>query len=166
MPEDVRGRLELLPGVHLVFLLEEGKAEGGSFGETQNQACRGGAAVVRCHRLLLDLLGWEDVVGADDRALVFTTTYTDGLPDFHVHWAEVTQADDALPIYNMSLVKSRSIMDLAQFRNARVTLHDLLDWAARSGWMTWKHLYDSIVEYSKQESWRTQDPKRQKKQHP
>ena len=70
----------------------------GSIGETRNQACRGGAALVHCHRLLLDLLGRKDVVGADDRVLVFTTTYTDGLLDFHVHWAEVSQAGDALPI--------------------------------------------------------------------
>ncbi|KAL8869730.1 MAG: hypothetical protein Q9198_007812, partial [Flavoplaca austrocitrina] len=74
--------------------------------------------------------GRKDVVGADDRALVFATTYTDGLLDFHVHWAEVSQAEDALPIYNMFLVKSRSIMDLAQLRNARVTLHNILDWGS------------------------------------
>lgn len=84
--------------------------------KARNQACWGGGALVHCHRLLLDLLCRKNVVGADDRTFVFSTANTDGLVDFHVRWAEVPQAEIALPIYLMSLVKSTSIMDLAPFR--------------------------------------------------
>ncbi|KAL8955133.1 MAG: hypothetical protein Q9193_006893, partial [Seirophora villosa] len=45
MPEEIRDFLEVLPEMHLPFLIIEGKAEGGGSAEARNQACRGGAAL-------------------------------------------------------------------------------------------------------------------------
>lgn len=148
MPKEVRDYLEILQDLHLPFLIVEGKAEGGSSAEARNQACRGGAALVHCHRLLRALLGMEEKVGADLETYVFSATYSDGLLDIWVHWAEVRGEKDALPIYHMSLVASKAIREEDQFRQARMILHNVLDWGSNQRFVGLKPLYQAMVAYS------------------
>ncbi|KAL8992871.1 MAG: hypothetical protein Q9188_007477 [Gyalolechia gomerana] len=148
MPKEVRDYLEILQDLHLPFLIVEGKAEGGSSAEARNQACRGGAVLVHSHRLLRALLGMEDKVGADLETYVFSATYSDGLLDIWVHWAEVREEEFALPIYHMSLVASKAIREEDQFRQARMILYNVLDWGSNQRFVGLKPLHEAIIAYS------------------
>ncbi|KAL8944304.1 MAG: hypothetical protein Q9211_000644 [Gyalolechia sp. 1 TL-2023] len=159
MPEEIRDYLEILQDLHLPFLIIEGKAEGGSSAEARNQACRGGAALVHCYRLLRALLGFEDKVGADLQTFVFSATYTDGLLDIWVHWAEVREQEDALPIYHMSLVSTKAIRDGDHFRQARMILHNILDWGSGERFVGLKPLYEAVVAYAESQRQQTEKKK-------
>lgn len=148
MPEEIRDFLEVLPEMHLPFLIIEGKAEGGSSAEARNQACRGGAAVVHCLRLLRSHLGYKESAGADHQTYVFSATYYDGLLELWVHWAEVFAETNTLPVYHMSLVGSRAILDEHHFRKARMALHNILEWGSGPRFEGLEPLYEAIVEYS------------------
>ncbi|KAL8824734.1 MAG: hypothetical protein Q9170_008059 [Blastenia crenularia] len=148
MPQEVRDLLEIMQDLNLPFLIIEGKSQAGSSGEARNQACRGGAAPVHCHRLLKELLGYQDEIGADGATFVFSATYVDGLLDVWVHWAEVRKGENALPLYHMSLVASKSLKDEAQLRQARIVLHNILDWGCKQRLDELKPLYQQIAIYS------------------
>ncbi|KAL8644334.1 MAG: hypothetical protein Q9210_007305, partial [Variospora velana] len=147
MPQEIRDYLEILPDLHLPFMIIEGKAEGGSSQEACNQACRGGAALINDHRLLREFLGFKENIGPDDQTIVFSATYAGGLLEVWVHWAEVRTG--LPPLYHMSLVASKSLREAATFRQARMILHNILDWGCGGRFNGLDSLYQKIIAYAK-----------------
>ncbi|KAL9007709.1 MAG: hypothetical protein Q9173_007082, partial [Seirophora scorigena] len=150
MPQEIRGHLEILQGLHLPFMIIEGDAEGGSSQGACNQACRGGAALNNNHRLLREFLGLKDKVGPDEQTIVFSATHTAGLLDVYVSWAEVRKSFP--PLYHMSLVASKSLKEAGTFRQARTILHNILDWGCCERFDGLDPLYKKIMAYSKNQN--------------
>ncbi|KAI4282849.1 MAG: hypothetical protein L6R35_005294 [Caloplaca aegaea] len=146
MPHEIRDYLEILKDLHLPFLIIEGKAEGGSSQEACNQACRGGAALIHNHRLLRKFLGFTDKLGPDRQTVVFSATYASGLLEVWVHWAEVRS--DLPPLYHMSLVASKSLREADTFGQARMILHNILDWGCGERFNGLNSLYQHIIAYA------------------
>ncbi|KAL8710379.1 MAG: hypothetical protein Q9220_004980 [cf. Caloplaca sp. 1 TL-2023] len=163
MPAEILDFLEVLPKVNFIFLILEGKSESGSAAEARNQACRGGAALIHAHRLLLDFLGEKDTVGADHRTFVFSTTVVESTVKIWLHWAEVRE--HALPIYHMSQVVSRVVDDEQLFRQTRIFLHNILDWGAIDRFDELRSVYDLIVYYATGQPVASPAHKKQKTNH-
>ncbi|KAL8942016.1 MAG: hypothetical protein Q9216_001906 [Gyalolechia sp. 2 TL-2023] len=148
MPHEIRDYLEILQDLHLPFLIVEGKSQGGMAGEARNQANRGGASLVNGHRLCRATLGFEDPVGADHETFVFSATYNDGLLEIWVHWAQVCAGENATPIYHMSLVASKSLREATTFRQARMILHNIMDWGCGKRFDGLTPMYQAIIKYA------------------
>ncbi|KAL8955515.1 MAG: hypothetical protein Q9193_006667 [Seirophora villosa] len=147
MPRELRDHLEILQGLHLPFMIIEGDAEGEGSQGACNQACRGGAALNNNHRRLRESLGLKGKVGPDEHTIVFTATHAAGLLDVYVSWAEVQKSSP--PLYHMSLVASKSLKEASTFRQARIILHNILNWGCCERFNDLNPLYRKIIAYSK-----------------
>ncbi|KAI4111335.1 MAG: hypothetical protein LQ345_006812 [Seirophora villosa] len=147
MPHGIRDHLEILQGLHLPFMIIEGDAEKEGSQGACNQACRGGAALNNNHRRLRESLGLKDKVGPDEHTIVFTATHAVGILDVYVSWAEVRKGFP--PLYHMSLVASKSLKEADTFRQARIVLHNILNWGCCERFDGLDPLYKKIIAYSK-----------------
>ncbi|KAL8826726.1 MAG: hypothetical protein Q9191_003622 [Dirinaria sp. TL-2023a] len=81
---------EIVPLMFDCMFLIEGKSDSGEAAHSENQACRGGAALVNAARQLRDRIGDLDVEGADTRTFVFSGTMSPDTFQIWVHWADVS----------------------------------------------------------------------------
>ncbi|KAI4177305.1 MAG: hypothetical protein LQ346_007708 [Caloplaca aetnensis] len=152
MPVHIEMLLQVAEDVYHIFLVVEEKQDQGSQLEAINQACRDGAALVYAARLLRELLGMPDVVGADDRTFVFSATISHGLMEVWVHWAEVFPKEQGrLPKFHMDLLASKAIGDEKDFMELRKMLHNILDWGVGKRKDDLQPLHDRIVQYAKEQ---------------
>ncbi|KAL8900674.1 MAG: hypothetical protein Q9207_005577 [Kuettlingeria erythrocarpa] len=152
MPVHIEMLLQVAEDVYHIFLVVEGKQDQGTPLEAINQACRDGAALVYAARLLRQLLGMPDVVGADDRTFVFSATISHGLMEVWVHWAEVFPKEQGrLPKFHMDLLASKAIGDEKHFMELRKMLHNILDWGVGRRKDELQPLHDRVVQYAKKQ---------------
>ena len=95
----INSLLEVVPTLHHPFFIIEGRSNSGSKAEVENQACRGGATLVKAARELLEKIGTRstEATGPDQQTFVYSATLSPGLIDIWVHWAEVREK--ARPIF-------------------------------------------------------------------
>ncbi|KAL8918609.1 MAG: hypothetical protein Q9208_007253 [Pyrenodesmia sp. 3 TL-2023] len=152
IPVNIEMLLQVADDVYHVFFVVEGKQDQGSQLEALNQACRDGAALVYVARLLRELLGMDDVVGADNRTFVFSATISHGLMEVWVHWAEVFPKEQGRrPKFHMDLLASKAINDEKDFVDLRKMLHNILDWGVGKRKDELQPLHDRIVQYAKEQ---------------
>ncbi|KAL8651195.1 MAG: hypothetical protein Q9210_003396 [Variospora velana] len=152
LPADISVYLEIMKDVHHPFLIIEGKSDRGSPLEAANQACRGGAALVRTARLLRARLGEADVQGADLRTFVFSATLSPGLIELWVHWAEVPAPKEGeITVFHMTKLSSKALDDEHDFGQVRRMLHNILDWGCGARFDQLEPLYEAIMTCVQQE---------------
>lgn len=84
--------------IHPFFLIE-GKRAGGDLMAAENQACRGGAALVNGRRLLNKRSGRQDELGADESSFVFSMTMDYYQARIWLHWCEIRPKSEDAPDY-------------------------------------------------------------------
>ena len=109
------------------FLLFEWKSAAGSMPDAQNQACRGGSAVVNANRELRSIAGTltDDAEGPDTKSFIFSCTITPDLAQIWVHW--YLDGGDS-PAHHMSKVSNHALDDREQIKLLRRNLDNILDW--------------------------------------
>ncbi|KAL8688067.1 MAG: hypothetical protein Q9218_005928 [Villophora microphyllina] len=147
LPEDVRQYLEIMPDTHNPFLTIEGKSYKGIIMEAQNQANRGGGALVLAGRLLREEVGEPDVPeGPDHRTFVFSVTLSPSVVEVWVNWALV--GGDGKVEFHMTLLASRAVNDPSTLGVTRRFLHNILDWGCGARLEGSRSMYDHIIEYA------------------
>ncbi|KAL8974837.1 MAG: hypothetical protein Q9197_000916, partial [Variospora fuerteventurae] len=152
LPADISVYLEMMKDVNHPFFIIEGTSDRSSPLEAANQACRGGAALVRTARLLRARLGEADVLGADLRTFVFSATLSPGLIELWVHWAEVpAPKEGGITVFHMTKLSSKALDDGHDFGQVRRMLHNILDWGCGARFHQLEPLYKAIMACVQQE---------------
>ena len=139
---------QISPGIHDPILLIEGKSDKGSAVEAENQACRGGAALVNAARLLRARIGEKDVKGADDRTFVFSGTLCPNSMEIWVHWAEVFDTEP--PVYHMNSLEVGHLKADKFLSTFRGFFHNILDWGCIARYNNeLKPFYDRIYAWER-----------------
>ena len=164
IPEDVTVSayidflLEVVPILHHPFFIIEGKSDSGSKAEAENQACRGGAALVNAARQLLERIGARDAeaTGPDQQTFVYSATLSPGLMDIWVHWAEIRTMAHR-PVFHMHRLDSISLHGYGAAGKLRKITHNILDWGCVDRSPQIQKVYNQIFAYE-----RTNDAERRK----
>ena len=140
--------LEVVPILHHPFFIIEGKSDSGSKAEAENQACRGGAALVNAARQLLERIGARtEATGPDQQTFIYSATLSPGLMDFWVHWAEVREK--AKPIFHMHWLDSIPLRGDGALGKLRKITHNILDWGCVDRSRQNEEVYDQIFAYER-----------------
>ncbi|KAL6717707.1 hypothetical protein ACLMJK_005622 [Lecanora helva] len=143
--------LEVVPLVNFAWFLIEGKSDGGTIEEADNQVCRGGATLVNAFRMLLDEIGEleTNITGAkpDDLTFVFSAALSPSVMNVRVHWAEVREGQ--CPIFHMHVLASVSLHDTAAPGKLRKIIHNILDWGCGEHFEDIKKVWDKIYEFER-----------------
>lgn len=145
IPDHILDLLEIVPGMHHAFLLLEGKSPAGSLANAENQACRGGATLVKALRTLRALLendtshaSEEIIQGAtapegatptkpDYKSFVFSATMNPAVFNIYVNWF-----DEGSKYYHKDLVESYALKNSKGPGEIREGLHNIIEWAVRT----------------------------------
>lgn len=148
-------------GVHAFFLVE-GKIDGGSTGQAQNQACRGGATLVNAARQLRARAGLaSNAIGPDDTTFVFSATLLPGLINFWVHWADVKAKDKIA--FNMTRLETIAFMASDALGQLRRIIHNILDWGCITRTTDLENLHERLLQFEAAKIARTQEENRKKR---
>ena len=130
--------MEVAPTLHHPFYLIECESSNGNIAVAGYQACCGGAAIVCATRQLLEQTGQNETEGHDGidrRTFIFSTTMSNRLMEFWVHFAvskPVGQTQQKRVTYHMERLRGviygneKSLVDL------RRICYNILDWGLRS----------------------------------
>ena len=116
--------MEIIRGIHHAFFIIEGKSYISGKLDAWNQAYLKGAALVSAHRRVLATFGVPDIVGADMRPFVFSTTLD---PSSMQIWAEVP-TPSAILNFHMTKLDSCAIDNEQTFGPLRKILNNILDY--------------------------------------
>ena len=141
--------LEVVPILHHPFFIIEGKSDSGSKAEAENQACRGGAALINAARQLREKIGARDteVAGPDEQTYVYSATFIPGLMDIWVHWAEVRPMHRLL--FHMHQLDSIALHIHGAPGKLRMIIHNILDWGCVDRSPQIQEVYNQIFEYER-----------------
>ena len=117
----------LSPGMYHTFFVLEFKGYQGTIVDAENQACRGGAAIVQATRTMEVEAGL--VIGNNeynDGSFAFSLAMDPNDAKLYVHWAEYSQSPKI--IYHMQMLDSFCLKLPPQVDRLRVTLNNVLDW--------------------------------------
>lgn len=104
--------------------------------EVEEQCCRGGAALVKAGRQIVELSGASiSDIGADMKTAVFSLALVPQFASMFVHWAEVQEPD--VVIYHMHFVKDYSLRREGGVTELRHDIDNVLDWMVleRKNWL-------------------------------
>ena len=150
--------LEVVPILHHPFFIIEGKSDSGSKAEAENQACRGGAALINAARQLRERIGARatEATGPDQQTYIYSATLSPGLMDIWVHWAEV-RTTPRPPVFHMNRLDSVSLHSDGAAGKLRMITHNILDWGCVDRSPQIQEVYNQIFAYE-----RTNDAVRKK----
>lgn len=141
--------LEVVPFLHHPFFIIEGKSDSGSKAEAENQACRGGAALINAARQLREKIGAQatEAAGPDEQTYIYSATLSPGLMDFWVHWLEVRKMHR--PLFHMHHLESVALRSDGAPGKLRMITHNILDWGCMDRLPQIQELYNQIFEYER-----------------
>ena len=135
----------LSPDMNYPFFLVEFKSHKGSIEEAQNQACRGGAAVMSAMRKLKKMAGLDDLnAEGDKRRMVFTMAMVPSQAQLYVHWAETISKDE--DVYHMNLVMTYALQDEDSVPQLKKGAYNILEWGIYSRKNYIKELISKVKE--------------------
>ncbi len=119
--------------------------------EAENQAIRGGAALISAMRQLDILAGYIDetteAVGPDENNIAFSCCWVPNLACLYVHWFE--KRADGHTIYHMNLLYSYLMNDTTHISDFRSALYNVLEYGiAPSRKQKLRKLYFDIAAHS------------------
>ncbi|KAK4696410.1 hypothetical protein P7C71_g1493, partial [Lecanoromycetidae sp. Uapishka_2] len=118
---------DLSKGIYHPFFIAEFKSAKGAMIDAENQACRGGAAIMNTLRQLKDMAKNADKDhGHDTGSYVFSLTIMPDQAKINVHWAEMRTATKI--VYHMHKVQKYDLEDEASVTMLRVAINNILDW--------------------------------------
>lgn len=134
------GIAELSKGIYLPFFIAEFKSYQGTMTDAENQACRGGAALINTLRQLKDMAplitsknqacdmkGFADKEQEHDTgSFLFSLTVTPENAQLFVHCAEKRTATKTA--YHMHKVQKYDLEDENKVKMLRVAINNILDW--------------------------------------
>ena len=155
IPDDVRVSAQIdfllgvVPNLHHPFFIIEGKSDSGSKAEAENQACRGGAALINAARQLRETIGARttEAIGPDQQTYIYSATLSPGLMDIWIHWAEVRPTIP--PIFHMNRLDSVSLHSQGAPGKLRLITHNILDWGCVARWPQIQEVYHQIFAYER-----------------
>ena len=126
---EYRNCTEISKGQYHTFFIIEFKAKGGTIEEAENQACRGGAALVHGMRTFKAKANLTDInPGEKSPCIAFSMATIPKMAEFFVHWAETV---GQTTLYHMNKVgdsyRLDSTKDLIQLRR---DIDNVLDWGS------------------------------------
>lgn len=145
IPDEISRCLEIVPTTYHPFFVIEGSSYEGSELAAENQACRGGAALVHAARIIRHLLGEPDVEGADERTFVFSLTLSPSLVNIWVHWAEV---QSGITVFHMTKLHGKVLDDGEHFAQIRRATCNILEWGCEAQVEGLHSLHQRIIEYA------------------
>ena len=148
--------LEVCPHLSHPFFLIEGKSNNGSKIQAQNQARRGGAALVNAMRQLLTKSGELPVIdnGVDDRNFVFSATLFPGVMSIWVHWVELENGSAS---FHMNLLKSLAMEDPQHISDSRKILNNIMSWGCDLDKRRLKELHEKMYAWQIKKTAESQD---------
>ena len=147
MPQEILNLLELAPGMHMAFLIIEGKSHKRSVAEAQNQARRAGATLVNGARKLKRRVDDALVEASIDQdTFVFSATFSTEALQIFVHWYDATNG-----LYHMNRVSAVTLNDRDQIISGRRQLHNILEWGADVRFWQHRSLRTKIAEFATRE---------------
>ena len=123
------------------FCLLEGKSHRGDTMEVEDQARRGGAALVNALRILYDLAGEPDVQGADQRTFVYAVAFETRFAQFFVHWAEVLPD---ITVFHMNLFYQKFLDERDSLEKIRCVFHNIFEWGLIQRWDQLQPIYQKV----------------------
>ena len=131
--DETQALLNVVPGLQHVFFLIEGKSSSGDMNKAIDQACRGGAVLVRTQRLLLEAIGQDDIMseGPDRQTYVYTATVDSSAMSFWVNFAHVKKrmpSGEKIVDYHMEHIFSCHFRSVDAELYLRRICHNILDW--------------------------------------
>ena len=141
--------LEVVPFLHHPFFIIEGKSDSGSKAEAENQACRGGAALINAARQLREKIGAQatEAAGPDEQTYIYSATLSPGLMDIWVHWTEVRTMHR--PLFHMHHLESIALRSHGAPGKLRMIIHNILDWGCVDRSPQIHEFYSQIFEYER-----------------
>ena len=122
------GLAQISEGItHAFFLVEVKNSQDTE--EGINQACRGGAAMVKAYRELRHLAKLDVTANAqpfaDTVTMAYTMVLTPVVVNIYIHWAEVAEE---MVIYHMHVVGGYAIAMSKAVKDCRAAINNVLDW--------------------------------------
>ena len=136
---------QVSPDIYFPFFIAEFKSKSGNMMEAENQACRGGSAMVNAVRELQKVAGLEKTdAGADTQSFAFTLAMITTSANLFVHWAEIRPGKAT--IYHMHRIAVYSLEVETNYQDIRRDLNNVLDWCLSDRMQQIKHLLKAIDE--------------------
>lgn len=122
------------------FFLIEGKRDGGSLVEAENQACRGGACLVNARRILDARGGKKDQLGFDRDSFAFSMTLDYNIAVIWLHWCEIrlktenesdslkANSENCCEYFHMDRLQEFYIRRASEITDLISVINNILDW--------------------------------------
>ncbi|KAL8683901.1 MAG: hypothetical protein Q9186_000112 [Xanthomendoza sp. 1 TL-2023] len=128
IPDHILAMMDIAPRTRHAFFFGEGKTDGGSVAEAEDQARRGGATLVGAHRdLIATVTELLDVPGPDLDTIVFSVTISPQGYGFYVHWYE---GPSTKALYHMTKFDEVSLYSKVDHEKIRRNLHNIIEWGS------------------------------------
>ena len=137
---------QLSPGILYPFMIFEWKSAKGLFSEAQDQARRGGAALVNAVARLSSLSGSSNSEQAgrkpDPSTMAFSCVISPNLAHIYVHFRQLCQ--DGKPERYMAKVSGYQTDENEDVERLRRDIHNILDWGVLTRIKDIKRMFDDI----------------------
>jgi hypothetical protein len=137
---------QLSPGILYPFMIIEWKSAKGLFSEAQDQARRGGAALVNAMAKLSSMAG---SLGADEAerkpdslTMAFSCVISPNLAHIYVHFRQLSQ--DGKPEWYMAKVSGYQTDENEDVERLRRDIHNILDWGVLKRIKDIKKMFDDV----------------------
>ena len=167
--QDIRELLQVANGVYHAFLLIEGKADRGELAHAENQAARGGATLVKASRTLLEKSGEPDVIGVDERTVIFSAAMNQTVVEIWLHWADVIAPEgieETVVNYHSNKLVTRALGEDDQLFDTRRLLHNVLNWGCNTRKAALLKLHERLYAHQQQETQKQLQEEKARKQEP
>ncbi|KAL9607936.1 MAG: hypothetical protein Q9167_007197 [Letrouitia subvulpina] len=125
---EVEALVGVCPGIEHPFLVVENKGCEGSIEAAENQALRGGVAMVSAQRGLAKMAGHiqpNEPTGPDRTNIAFSCSWVPQMANIHVHWHEKLASGHS--VWHMNKVRAYLMLDGAHVSDFRKDIHNILD---------------------------------------
>ncbi|KAI4242039.1 MAG: hypothetical protein L6R40_004266 [Gallowayella cf. fulva] len=140
--------IDIAPRARHVFLIGEGKTDGGSAAAAEDQARRAGATLVHAHRDLIASIRFvPDAPGLDLETYVFSFTMS---PQGLAFWIHRYEGPNDVGRYHMTKFDEVAIHGKANLEKIRRNLHNIIEWGSITRYQQLKILHKHIEQWCRE----------------